>query len=85
MVQTKNKKNNMKEKNNNKRRRVESATRNPNLFQVMLERNPVTGAFSVVGHQAKRLVMKNQYAGSWEKVAPREMARALRNNSIVSA
>ena len=75
----------MKEKNNNKRRRVESATRNPNLFQVMLERNPVTGAFSVVGHQAKRLVMKNQYSGEWEKVAPREMARALRNNSIVSA
>tara|TARA_R110001606_G_C15175618_1_gene628697 strand:+ start:62 stop:277 length:216 start_codon:yes stop_codon:yes gene_type:complete len=65
--------------------KVETATRNPNLFSVMLERNPVTGAFSVVGHQAKRLVMKNQYSGEWEKVAPREMARALRNNSIVSA
>ena len=75
----------MKNKSKNSRRGVETATRNPNLFSVMLERNPVTGAFSVVGHQAKRLVMKNQYAGSWEKVAPREMARALRNNSIVSA
>ena len=75
----------MKNKNKNSRRRVESATRNPNLFQVMLERNPVTGAFSVVGHQAKRLVMKNQYAGEWVKVAPRDMARALRNNKIVSA
>ena len=75
----------MKNKNKSNRRAVESVTRNPNLFNVMLERNPVTGAFSVVGHQAKRLVMKNQYAGSWEKVAPREMARALRNNSIVSA
>jgi len=75
----------MKNKSKNSRRGVETATRNPNLFSVMLERNPVTGAFSVVGHQAKRLVMKNQYAGEWEKVAPREMARALRNNSIVSA
>ena len=75
----------MKNKNKNSRRGVETATRNPNLFNVMLERNPVTGAFSVVGHQAKRLVMKNQYSSEWEKVAPREMARALRNNSIVSA
>ena len=56
----------------NKTVKVESRTRNPNLF-------------SVVGHQAKRLVMKNQFTGTWEKVAPREMARALRNNSIVSA
>lgn len=69
----------------NSRRGVETQTRNPNLFNVMFERNPVTGAFSVVGHQAKRLVMKNQYSGEWEKVAPRAMARALRNNSIVSA
>ena len=75
----------MKNKSKNSRRGVETATRNPNLFQVMLERNPVTGAFSVVGHQAKRLVMKNQFSGTWEKVAPRAMARALRNNSIVSA
>lgn len=73
----------MKNKNN-KRRRVESATRNPNLFSVMLERCPITGAFTVVGHQAKRLVMKNQYAGEWEKVAPRELARSLRNNAILA-
>jgi len=51
----------------------------------MLERNPVTGVFSVVGHQAKRLVMKNQYAGEWVKVAPREMARALRKNPVVAS
>ena len=69
----------------NKKVKVESRTRNPNLFSVVLERNSDTGAFSVVGHQAKRLVMKNQFTGTWEKVAPREMARALRNNSIVSA
>ena len=74
----------MKNKNNNERRKVESQTRNPNLFSVMLERNPITGAFTVVGHQAKRLVMKNQYAGEWEKVAPREMARALRNNAVLA-
>jgi len=72
-------------KNKNKRHGVETSTRNPNLFSVMLERNPVTGAFSVVGHQAKRLVMKNQYSGEWVKVAPREMARALRNNPVVSS
>lgn len=69
---------------NNKHRRVESATRNPNLFSVMLERNPITGAFTVVGHQAKRLVMKNQYSGTWESVRPRELARALRNNPVVA-
>jgi hypothetical protein len=74
----------MKNKSKNSRRKVESATRNPNLFNVMLERNPVTGAFTVVGHQAKRLVMKNQYSGTWEKVAPRELARSLRNNKIVA-
>ena len=74
----------MKNKNNNERRKVESQTRNPNLFSVMLERNPITGAFTVVGHQAKRLVMKNQYAGEWEKVAPRAMARSLRNNAILA-
>ena len=65
--------------------KVESRTRNPNLFSVVLERNPYTGAFSVVGHQAKRLVMKNQFTGTWEKVAPREMALSLRNNMITSA
>tara|TARA_R110002153_G_scaffold5721_1_gene26424 strand:+ start:850 stop:1077 length:228 start_codon:yes stop_codon:yes gene_type:complete len=75
----------MKNKSKSNRRAVESVTRNPNLFSVMLERNPVTGAFSVVGHEAKRLVMKNQFSGTWEKVAPREMARSLRNNKIVSA
>jgi len=75
----------MKKKSKSNRRAVESVTRNPNLFSVMLERNPVTGAFSVVGHEAKRLVMKNQFSGTWEKVAPREMAKALRNNKIVSA
>ena len=75
----------MKKSKVNSRRKVESQTRNPNLFNVTLERNPVTGAFSVVGHQAKRLVMSNQFSGVWEKVAPREMARALRNNKIVSA
>ena len=75
----------MKNKSKSSRRGVETATRNPNLFNVVLERNPVTGAFSVVGHQAKRLVMKNQFSGTWEKVAPREMARALRNNKVVSA
>tara|TARA_E500000318_G_C3550562_1_gene208687 strand:- start:106 stop:330 length:225 start_codon:yes stop_codon:yes gene_type:complete len=74
----------MKNKNN-KRRGVETSTRNPNLFSVMLERNPVTGVFSVVGHQAKRLVMKNQYAGEWVKVAPRDMARALRKNPVVAS
>lgn len=66
-------------------KKVETKTRNPNLFNVTLERNPITGAFTVVGHQAKRLVMKNQYSGTWEKVAPREMARALRNNTVTSA
>ena len=69
----------------NKKVKVESRTRNPNLFSVVLERNPDTGAFSVVGHQAKRLVMKNQFTGTWEKVAPRGMARSLRNNMITSA
>lgn len=74
----------MKNKSKNSSRKVESQTRNPNLFSVMLERNPITGAFTVMGHQAKRLVMKNQYAGTWESVQPRELARALRNNPVVA-
>lgn len=69
----------------NKTVKVESRTRNPNLFSVVLERNPDTGAFSVVGHQAKRLVMKNQFTGTWQKVAPRELAKSLRNNKIIAA
>ena len=32
----------MKKKSKSNRRAVESVTRNPNLFSVMLERNPVT-------------------------------------------
>jgi hypothetical protein len=65
-------------------KKVETKTRNPNLFNVTLERNPITGAFTVVGHQAKRLVMKNQYSGTWEKVAPRDLAKSLRNNEILA-
>ena len=67
--------------------KVETKTRNKNLFSVLLERNPVTGEFSVMGNNAKRLVFKNQHAtsGTWETVAPRDIARALRNNKIVSA
>ena len=65
--------------------KVETKTRKPNLFSVVLERHPTTGEFTVVGHQAKRLVMKNQFKGDWVKVAPRAMARALRNNKITSA
>jgi len=74
-------------KANSKKVGVETRTRNPNIFSVMFERDPVTGNFSVIGHQAKRLVHKNQHASSaeWMKVAPRAMARALRNNAIVSA
>ena len=72
-------------KANSKKVNVETRTRQPNLFNVTLERDPITGAFTVVGHQAKRLVMKNQYSGTWEKVAPRAMARSLRNNAIVAA
>jgi len=74
-------------KANSKKVGVETRTRNPNIFSVMFERDPVTGNFSVIGHQAKRLVHKNQHASSaeWMKVAPREIARALRNNKIVSA
>ena len=64
---------------------VETQTRNPNLFSVVLERDPNTGDFTVLGHCAQRLVMKNQHSGDWLKVAPREMARALRNNVITSA
>ena len=68
-------------------KKVQTKTRNPNLFNVMFERCPVTGNFSVIGHQAKRLVHKNQHAssGEWMKVAPRDIAKALRNNKIVSA
>ncbi len=69
----------------NKKVRVETHTRNPNLFNVQLERDPKTGEFKVVGHNALRRVMKNQYEGDWVKVAPRDMARALRNNKITSA
>lgn len=67
--------------------KVETKTRVPNIFSVMFERDPVTGNFSVIGHQAKRLVHKNQHASSakWMKVAPRELARSLRNNKIVAA
>jgi hypothetical protein len=64
--------------------KVETKTRKPNLFSVVLERNPSTGEYTVVGHQAKRLVMKNQHEGDWVKVAPRELARSLRNNKIVA-
>ena len=65
-------------------KKVQTKTRNPNLFNVTLERDPNTGAFTVVGHQAKRLVMKNQYSGTWEKVAPRDLAKSLRNNEILA-
>ena len=66
---------------------VETRTRQPNIFSVMFERDPVTGNFSVIGHQAKRLMHKNQHASSaeWMNVAPRDIARALRNNKIVAA
>lgn len=75
------------EKVNSKKVSVETRTRQPNLFNVMFERCPVTGNFSVIGHQAKRLVHKNQHtaSGEWMKVAPRDIAKALRNNKIVSA
>ena len=69
----------------NKTTKVETHTRNNNLFNVQLERNPKTGEFKVVGHRAKRLVMKNQYEGDWVKVSPRAMAKALRNNKVTSA
>ncbi len=65
-------------------RKVQTQTRRPNLFNVTLERDPSSGAFTVVGHKAQRLVMKNQYEGEWETVSPRDMARALRNSDIVS-
>jgi hypothetical protein len=67
--------------------KVETKTRQPNIFSVMFERDPVTGNFSVIGHQAKRLMHKNQHASSaeWMNVAPRDIARALRNNKIVAA
>ena len=65
-------------------KKVETNTRQPNLFNVTLERDANTGAFTVVGHQAKRLVMKNQYSGTWEKVAPRDLAKSLRNNEILA-
>jgi hypothetical protein len=73
------------EKANKKQVSVESRTRNPNIFNVTLERNPQTGEFTVVGRGAKRLVMKNQFAGEWKHVGPRAMARALRNNKVTSA
>lgn len=66
-------------------RKVQTQTRRPNLFNVTLERDPHTGSFLVVGHKAQRLVMKNQHAGEWESVSPRDMARALRSSDIVSA
>lgn len=71
--------------NTNKQVRVETQTRNPNLFNVQFERDPRTGEFKVLGHNALRRVMKNQHEGDWVKVAPRDMARALRNNKITSA
>jgi hypothetical protein len=71
--------------NTNKQVRVETQTRNPNLFNIQLERDPKTGEFKVLGHYALRRVMKNQHEGEWVKVAPRDMARALRNNKITSA
>lgn len=70
---------------NKKQVNVKSRTRQPNLFSVVLERDPSTGDFTVVGHQAKRLVMKNQFKGDWVKVAPRAIAKALRNNKIKAA
>lgn len=69
----------------NKQTKVETRTRNANIFNVTLERNPYSGEFTVVGRGAKRLVMKNQYTGEWKTVGPRDMARALRNNKVISS
>lgn len=69
----------------NKQTKVETRTRNANIFNVTLERCPRTGEFTVIGRGAKRLVMKNQYTGEWKTVGTRDMARALRNNKVTSA
>lgn len=66
-------------------RKVATKTRNPNLFSMMVERDPVTGKFSILGHKAKRLVMKNQYQGEWETVSPRELAMSMRRDGVVAS
>ena len=67
-------------------RKVQTKTRQPNIFSALLSRNPDTGEFTVIGNHAQRLIHANQYPASakWETVAPRDLAKALRDNTVSS-
>lgn len=59
-----------------------NATKNPKTFNVTFLRQP-NGEFEIQGHSA---LMETKTGGSseWVRVAPRDLARALKSNGITT-